>query len=222
MREPDLRVYGVFDPERCGGHDPIGQLRAALAGGVTLVQLRAKSLSTREFVTLAWAALEVCSEADVPLLINDRVDVALAVGAAGVHLGQSDLSVVDARRLLGEEAMIGVTVHHGHEARLVDQRLADYAGVGPVYATSSKDPGDPPIGPAGLRLLRLEMGNFPICGIAGIDFSNAGPVIEAGADGVAVISDLFMGADPEASARRLRRIVDEALSRDGVLEGGAS
>lgn len=214
MRAPDLRVYAILDPEHCGGRDPLALLRQAAAGGVTLVQLRAKRLGTAEMVMLAKGAIEVLDAFDIPLIVNDRVDVAMAAGAAGVHLGRTDMTAADARRLLGEAATIGVTVHHAHEAQAVDQAIADYAGIGPIYVTSSKDPGDPPIGPSGLRTLQQQLGSFPVCGIAGIDFENAGAVIDAGADGIAVISAIFGAVDPEAAARRLRRIVDVALAAD--------
>ncbi|MEZ5860671.1 MAG: thiamine phosphate synthase [Geminicoccaceae bacterium] len=121
----------------------------------------------------------------------------------------------DARRLVGPDVILGITVHHGAEAGAVPAGLADYAGLGPVFATASKDPGDLPLGPKRLaRLIGEVRGHhqgLPACGIAGIDHTNAASVIGAGADGVAVISDLFMADDVEAAARRLRRIVDAAL-----------
>ena len=211
MRDPDLRVYAVLDPERCRGRDPLTLLAAAARGGATLVQLRAKQMTTRSMIALAGDVISVLDPHDIPLLINDRVDVAMAVDAAGVHLGKDDMAADDARRLLGDDRIIGVTVHHGFEADVVDRGIADYAGIGPIYTTASKDPGDPPIGPAGLRQLRQRLDGFPICGIAGVDYTNAAPVIEAGADGVAVISDIFMADDVGAATARLRRIVDAAL-----------
>jgi thiamine-phosphate pyrophosphorylase len=213
----DLRCYAILDPTRCAGRDPVELAAAAARGGATLVQLRDKESGTRALVTLARAVGAQLAPLGVPLLINDRVDVALAAGAQGVHLGQGDLAPADARRLLGEGAVIGVTVHHPHEADTVDPKQADYAGIGPVYRTMSKDPGDPPLGPGGLgRLighLRQRLEAFPVCGIAGIDHANAPAVIGAGADGVAVISDIFMAADVEEAARRVRWAVDAALER---------
>jgi thiamine-phosphate pyrophosphorylase len=123
----------------------------------------------------------------------------------------------DARRLLGPAAILGVTIHHAREAEALTPGIADYAGCGPVYATASKDPGDPPLGPDGLaRLLRQLLPGLPACGIAGIDHRNAAAVIEAGAAGVAVISDIFMAEDVEAATRRLRRAVDTALAAKGA------
>lgn len=217
MKQPlDLRCYAVLDPERCRGRDPVTLLEAAARGGITFVQLRCKLLETGPFVELARRARAVLEPHGIPAVVNDRVDVALAAGIAGVHVGQADMSPADARRLMGPDALIGLSVHHPHEADALDAGLVDYAGMGPVYQTASKDPKDPPTGPDGLgRLmahLRARLPGFPICGIAGITAANAGPVIAAGADGVAVISDLFMAEDPEAAARRLRGAVDAALA----------
>jgi thiamine-phosphate pyrophosphorylase len=212
----DLRLYGVLDPTRTRGRDPVALAAAAAEGGITLLQLRDKTSGTRDLVALARAVSAALEPHDVPLLINDRVDVALAAGAAGVHVGLTDMAPADARRLLGADAILGITVHHPEEAADVSRGIADYAGLGPVYATASKDPGDPPLGSEGLaRLIRGVHGHhahLPVCGIAGIDHSNAQAVIAAGADGVAVISDIFMADDVAAAARRLRTIVDAALA----------
>lgn len=216
MRNPDLRVYAILDPQHCAGRDPIELLGKAIGGGATLVQFRAKTMTIGDSIVLVRKALAVCEDAGVPLLVNDRVDVALAAGAQGVHLGQTDMALEDARRLLGPDAMIGVTAHHKSEAMAIDQGLADYAGVGPIFQTKSKDPGDPPMGPEGIRRFRRDLGDFPICGIAGIHFENAASVIEAGADGIAVISEIFKADDVAASTARLRRIVDAALAGESV------
>ncbi|MFO1038760.1 MAG: thiamine phosphate synthase [Geminicoccaceae bacterium] len=212
---PDLRLYAVLDPARSHGRPLADLATRAAKGGATFVQLRDKTSSTRTLVAEARAVGEALAPFGVPLLINDRVDVALAAGAAGVHVGQDDMTLSDARRLLGPDAIVGVTLHHAHEARQIEPGIADYAGLGPVYATASKDPGDPPLGPDGLARLisavRAHLPGLPCCGIAGIDHANAPDVIAAGADGVAVISDLFMANDVEAAARRLRHAVDTAL-----------
>ncbi len=213
----DLRLYGVLDPARTHGRDPAALVAAAASGGITLLQLRDKTSGTRDLVALARAVRAVLAPHAIPLLVNDRVDVALAAGAAGVHVGLTDMAPDDARRLLGAAAILGITIHHAHEAAAVQPGLADYAGLGPVYATASKDPGDPPLGPAGLaRLIDAVHGyhpDLPVCGIAGIDHANAAAVIAAGADGVAVISDIFMADDVAAAARRLRAVVDEATRK---------
>jgi thiamine-phosphate pyrophosphorylase len=212
----DLRLYGVLDPARSRGRDPAALAAAAAKGGITLLQLRDKTSGTRDLVALARAVKAALEPHGVPLLVNDRVDVALAAGAKGVHVGRTDMAPEDARRLLGPEALIGITVHHAHEAATVPPGIADYAGLGPVHATASKDPGDSPLGPEGLARLiqgvRQYLSGLPVCGIAGIDHENAAAVIAAGADGVAVISDIFMADDVEAAARRLRAVVDRALA----------
>ncbi|MCB1884779.1 MAG: thiamine phosphate synthase [Geminicoccaceae bacterium] len=211
----DLRLYAVLDPDRTDGRDPLALALRAVRGGATLVQLRDKRGDTRALVGLARGLVAALEPLGVPLLVNDRVDVALAAGAAGVHLGQEDMDPSDARRLLGPDALIGTTVHHPREADEVDPDAADYAGLGPAYATASKNPKDPPLGPDGIaRLLahlRRRLPGFPACAIAGIDHRNAPDVLNAGVDGVAVISDLFMAADVAAAAGRLRRTVDRAL-----------
>lgn len=212
----DLGLYAVLDPGHTAGRDPVALARAAAKGGITLLQLRDKTSGTRDLVALARAVKAVLAPFAVPLLVNDRVDVALAAGAAGCHVGLTDMAPDDARRLLGHHAILGITIHHAHEAAAVPASLADYAGLGPVYATRSKDPGDPPLGPGGLARLisavHRHHAGLPTVGIAGITAENAAAVIAAGADGIAVISDIFMADDVEAAARRLRRIVDDALS----------
>ena len=206
----------MLDPARCGGRLLPGLAAAAARGGATLVQYRDKGSDTRRLVANARAILDVLRPHGVPLLVNDRVDVALAAGADGAHVGQTDMAPEDARRLLGPDAILGVTIHHAAEGDGLAPGVSDYAGCGPVYATASKDPGDPPLGPEGLaRLLhelRARLPGLPACGIAGIDHANAPAVIAAGADGVAVISDIFMAEDVEAAARRLRAAVDAALA----------
>ncbi|MEK0082707.1 thiamine phosphate synthase [Benzoatithermus flavus] len=213
----DLRVYAVLDPTRCRERPLAAMAAAAARGGATLVQLRDKRTRTREVVAAARAVRAALEPFAVPLLINDRVDVVLAVGAAGVHLGQDDMAPEDARRLLGRKAIIGATVHHPDEADRIESGIVDYAGIGPVFVTTSKASEDPPIGPAGLARLvaRLHgrLPRFPCCGIAGITHLNAHEVIAAGTDGVAVIADIFMADDVEAATRRLRGVVDEALAR---------
>jgi thiamine-phosphate pyrophosphorylase len=211
----DLRLNAIVDPERANGRSLAELTRLVVAGGATLIQLRDKLGSTRRMIEEARAIHAVLAGTGVPLVINDRVDVALAAGADGVHVGQDDMPAQDARRLLGPKAIIGLSIKSVAQANAAPLDAIDYAGIGGVYATTSKDNPDPPIGIAGLRevvaALRARKHGLPICGIAGIDASNAAPVIASGADGVAVISALSMKDDPEAAARQLRGIVDFAL-----------
>ncbi len=211
----DLRLNAIVDPERANGRSLVDLARAVVAGGATLIQLRDKHGSTRRMIEEARAIHAALAGSGVPLVINDRVDVALVAQADGVHVGQDDMRVEDARRLLGPDAIIGLSIKSVALAEAAPIDALDYVGVGGVYATTSKDNPNPPIGVAGLAAIvaafRGRRRDLPICGIAGIDASNARDVIAAGADGVAVISALSMRGDPEAAARELRAIVDAAL-----------
>lgn len=211
----DVRLNAIVDPERANGRSLADLTRLVVAGGATLIQLRDKHGGTREMIEEARSILDVLKGTGVPLVVNDRVDVALAAGADGVHVGQDDMRAEDARRLLGPKAIIGLSIKTVALANAAPLDVLDYVGVGGVYATTSKNNPDRPIGTDGLRdivsAFRARKRDLPICGIAGIDATNAAPVIAAGADGVAVISALSMQPDPQAAARELRGIVDAAL-----------
>jgi thiamine-phosphate pyrophosphorylase len=211
----DVRLNAIIDPERANGRSLSELTRLVVAGGATLIQLRDKHGATRQMIEEARAIKAALAGTGVRLVVNDRVDVALVAGADGVHLGQEDMRVEDARRLLGPGAIIGLSIKTVALANAAPLEQLDYVGVGGVYATTSKDNPDRPIGIAGLRdivaAFRACKRDLPVCGIAGIDATNAGPVIAAGADGVAVISALSMRPDPQAAARELRRVVDAAL-----------
>jgi thiamine-phosphate pyrophosphorylase len=213
----DLRVYAIVDPEVSGGHDLVELSRKLAAGGTTLVQLRDKLSDTKMMVERARAIKKALGK--VPLLINDRVDVALAAGADGVHIGWDDMAPEDARRLLGPDAIIGLTINSPRRADATNLALIDYAGIGGVYGTTSKVTKNTPIGTEGLKrvieALRRKQPGFATCGIAGINAANAAPVIEAGADGVSVISALSMAKDPQAASRELLGVVDAALEKRG-------
>jgi thiamine-phosphate pyrophosphorylase len=220
----DLRLNAIVDPERSGGHDLADLARLCAQGGATLVQLRDKASETRAMVEEARAIRKALTPFVVPFVVNDRVDVALAAGADGVHLGQDDMAAEDARRLLGANAIIGLSVKNMGEAEAAPVALIDYVGCGGVYATLSKQQKNAPIGPEGLAQIiavlrgraQKEKKDIPVCGIAGIDASNAAAVIGAGADGVAVISALSLASDPTAAARSLRQIVDAMLTKRGA------
>jgi thiamine-phosphate pyrophosphorylase len=211
----DLRCYAIVDPEVSGGHELPELCRMLAAGGATLVQLRDKLSDTRVMVERARAIKAALGK--VPLLINDRLDVALAVAADGVHIGWDDMAPADARALLGPEPIIGLTINSPQRADATALELIDYAGIGGVYGTTSKSTKNAPIGLAGMarviEALHRRRADFPTCGIAGINAGNAGCVIEAGADGVSVISALSQASDPKAAAEQLRRVVDEALAK---------
>lgn len=218
MNPVDLRLYGIVDPVRTGGRDPIELTRQAVSGGATLIQYRDKHGEGRRLVELARALKAALEGTGVPLLINDRVDIALAAGADGVHLGQEDMHPNDARDLLGPHAIIGLTLKTPEQADRMASIPIDYGCIGGVFATMSKNNPAPPIDLDGLRRIvshaRLAY-RGPVGAIAGIDATNAQAVIAAGADGIAVISALFMASDPQAEARRLRGIVDQTLTSRG-------
>ncbi len=219
MRPVDLRVYGIIDPERTRGRDLPALARAAAEGGCTLIQYRDKQGDGRRLVSSARALKAALDGTGVPLLVNDRVDVALASGADGVHLGQGDMHPADARRLLGTEAIIGLTLKNVEQADELYRLPVDYACIGGVFATLSKNNPEPPLGVDGLARVAFRAhlaGGIPVGAIAGVDHTNAASVIASGVGGVAVISALFMADDPAAEARRLRAVVDEALASRGA------
>ncbi len=212
----DLRLYAIVDPEHAGGRSLPELAAMVAAGGATLVQLRDKVSETRAMVDTARALKAVLAPRGVPLLINDRVDVALAAEADGVHVGQTDMAPADARRLLGPKAIIGLSINTVALAEAAPVELLDYVGVGGVYATMSKNQKKSPIGVEGLRqivdVFQRRKPGFPACAIAGITAANAGPTIAAGADGVSVISALSKAPDPAEASRGLRAVVDAALA----------
>ena len=211
----DLTLYAIVDPTVAGGRT-LTALAREIAGSATLVQLRDKHGSTRAMIEEARAIQDVLSAANVPLLVNDRVDVALAAEADGVHIGQDDMPASDARLLLGRNAIIGLSIKTIAQAQAAPLEHLDYVAIGGVFATTSKDNTDGPIGLDGLRAIartvRARAPNFPICAIAGINESNAAEVIAAGADGVSVISALSLTADPVVAAKNLRAVVERALT----------
>ncbi len=215
----DLRLYALVDPAVAGGRT-LPDLARLIAPSTTLVQLRDKHGSTRAMIEEARALEEVLAPKGIPLLINDRVDVALAAQADGVHVGQDDMPVADARLLLGRSAIIGLSVKTLAQAQAAPLELLDYVAIGGVYATTSKDNTAAPIGIDGLRTIaqaiRTRKPGFPVCAIAGITDANAADVIAAGADGVSVISALSLAPDPAAAARALRTVVDDARKQRAV------
>jgi thiamine-phosphate pyrophosphorylase len=216
----DLRLYALVDPAVAGGR-LLADLAANIASSATLVQFRDKYGSTRAMVEEARALRAVLEPKGVPLLINDRVDVALAAEADGVHIGQDDMAPADARLLLGRGAIIGLSIKTVEQARAAPLDLLNYVAIGGVYSTTSKDNTAAPIGVVGLRAIveaiRAREPNYPICAIAGITSGNAADVISAGVDGVAVISALSLAPDPGKAAQELRAVVDSALNRRGRL-----
>jgi thiamine-phosphate pyrophosphorylase len=186
-------------------------VEAGVRGGVTAVQLREKTASTAEFISLGLRLREILKPRGIPLIINDRVDVALAVGAEGVHLGQDDMPYREARRLLGRRASIGLSVENEEQGLEAERLDVDYLGVSPIFSTPTKTDTKSPWELAGLRRLR-ERSRHSLVAIGGINASNARQVIEAGADGLAVVSAICSAPDPELAARALREIIDQYLN----------
>jgi thiamine-phosphate pyrophosphorylase len=214
----DLRLYALLDPTVSGGRS-LPELAQAVSRSATLVQLRDKHGSTRDMVREARALREVLAPKGIPLLINDRVDVALAAKADGVHIGQDDMAAEDARALLGRDAIIGLSIKTLADAAAAPLELLDYVAIGGVFATTSKENAQSPIGLGGLRAVaqavRARQTGYSICAIAGITAANAAEVVAAGADGVSVISALSLSDDPAEAARALRRVIDDALTERG-------
>ncbi len=198
----DWRLCFVADSEAAAETDILTLIRKAVRGGATLVQLRGKAWTDRQFLSVAGRALKLLRPAGIPLIINDRADIARAAGAAGVHLGQTDLPAAAAREILGRHAIIGVSAVTSRDAREAGAAGADYLGVGPVFLTRSKDDAGVPLGLGGMQRIRRAT-KLPVLAIGGIDAENAAAVVGAGADGVAVISAITAAADPEGEAARI-------------------
>jgi len=215
--KPDISLYVLVDPAVAGGK-PLDALAAAAAkGGATLVQLRDKTGTTRRLIEEAEAIKRALAGSGVPLVVNDRADVVLAANADGIHVGRDDLDPATARRLLGPRAIIGASVRSEADVARLPVGAVDYVCIGGVFATTSKDNPDPPVGLDGFRrlhrILRARAPELPIGAIAGISAENAAAVIGAGAEGIAVISAVIAAADAETASRRLRALVDAAREK---------
>jgi len=182
--------------------NPVELARMALEGGARMVQLRRKSASGRDLFEWAVRIQALCREYEALFIVNDRVDIALAAHADGVHLGQQDMPAASARALLGPETLIGVSVSNPSEAAKAAEEGADYLGVGHIFPTSSKKKPMPPIGTSAIRPI-IEASGLPVIAIGGIELQNVAEVIKAGASGVAVISAVSGSADPVAATREL-------------------
>lgn len=198
----DYSLYLVTDRTLSRGRSTCAVVEAAVAGGVCCVQLREKHCSTREFIDEARQLLALLRPQKIPLIVNDRVDVALAIGADGVHLGQSDMHIRDARQLLGPQRIVGISAESLGDAIQAERQGADYIGVSPVFGTATKEDIAEPLGLVGLRRIRQAV-KVPLVGIGGIHAGNAAEVMHSGADGVAVVTAIVSAQCPETSAREL-------------------
>ena len=202
-----LRLCLVTDSTLCGERGVLAVVEAAVRGGATCVQLREKALDTRAFVERARALRAWLQPRGVPLIINDRLDVALACGADGVHVGQRDMPAEDVRRHM-PHALIGLSVETLAQLPAAERAPVDYYGISPVFATGTKRDAAPALGLDGLRAIRART-DRPLVAIGGIHAANAAAVIAAGADGLAVVSALCAAADPAAAARALHQQLRE-------------
>ena len=209
----DYSLYLVTDRGLSRGRPTLEVVQAAVRGGVTCVQLREKSCSTREFIEEARTIKNFLAAHAVPLIINDRVDVALAVGADGVHLGQTDMPLVTARSILGTGVIIGISAECLQDAVEAEKMGADYLGVSPIYDTPTKTDTAPSLGLEGLRRIRSAV-RLPLVGIGGLNLANAAEVVANGAAGVAVVSAIVSAENCETAARQLRDVIDEAKGKN--------
>jgi len=211
----DYTLYLVTDSGMVGDKDLIEEVKKAVEGGVTLVQLREKEICTRDFYHLALRMKDMLSGMNIPLLINDNVDIALAVDADGVHLGDEDLPVDIARDLLGLEKIIGKSVSTADDAERAEKLGADYLGLGPVYPTATKEGADFGLDAATIKSV-VDAVSIPVVGIGGIDAENIGQVAKHPFSGVAVVSAIMAQNDPKSAARQLRQGWKRAVKRKGI------
>lgn len=197
-------IYLVTDRDILAGRDLLTAVSQAISGGVTLVQLREKGNSSRGFFELATALKKLANNRGVPLIINDRLDIALAVDADGLHIGQDDLPLITARRLLGKDKILGYTVHTVEQAVYGEQNGADYLGAGAAFPTGSKAD-TTTIGLSTLREIKGAV-HIPVVGIGGIGAANAKSVKDCGVDGIAVISAILGKEDITGAAGELSQI----------------
>ena len=203
----DYSIYLITDHNYLRGRNFLSCIEDALRGGVTLVQLREKDVDGGLFLQRACAVKILCDKYKVPLLINDRIDIALACKAAGVHLGQADIPLNVARGILGSDAIIGVSAHSLEEARAAERDGADYLGVGAVFPTNSKNNASE----VGVNMLKeiLKMSKLPIIGIGGINAQNLAQVRAAGAQGAAIISGILSADNIEEEVRKIKMTISD-------------
>ena len=197
-----LRLYLVTDPDLCAAYGVAETVREAVRGGVTIVQLRDKAATTSSLVATGRVLVDILAGTGVPLIINDNVEAAIAIGADGVHVGQGDMKVEEVRRMVGPQMMIGLSCESVADARDADPALVDYIGVSPVFATPTKTDHSGAVGLAGLRDIAAATA-IPKVAIGGIKIQHFDALFAAGADGVAVVSAICGQGDVEQSARLL-------------------
>jgi len=210
----DLSLYLVTDPEMTARRGLVETVAAAVEGGVTMVQLRHKDGPARMMVEAGRALHALLAPRGIPLIVNDRIDVAHAIGAEGVHVGQDDLLPAAARAILGPRAIIGLSITGENQLAGCDPAGVDYVGLGPLFPTGTKADAAGALGEAAFAVIRRRL-PCPVVAIGGITAHNAARAIAAGADGIAVVSAICAAADPGAAARALRAAVNAARKRSG-------
>ncbi len=205
----DFTLYLVTDRILSRGRSTLEIIKAAVRSGVTVVQLREKNASTKNFVEEGLRIKNFLKNRGIPLIIDDRIDVALAIEADGVHLGQDDMPLELARKILPDEFIIGVSVWSAEEAVKAEKGGADYLGLSPVYSTPTKTDTGLPLGLDGIRKIREEV-SIPLVGIGGLNYKNSAEVIKAGITGIAVVSAIVAADDPEKAAASLKEIIQRA------------
>lgn len=206
----DLSLYFVVDPSVCAGRLLEDVVCAALRGGVSMVQLRNKIDSSNIVKDQAILIRDLLADSNVPFIINDYVELAAEIGADGVHIGQDDMSAVHAREIVGPDAIVGVTAFTREHYDIIDASVVDYVGTGPFYATKTK-PDKPVLGADGFADL-IKYAPVPVVGIGGITLKNAHAVMDAGADGIAMMRSISEAENVEYAARDFLKIVREAQS----------
>lgn len=209
MPEIDYSLYLVTDRKLSGGRDLITVIKQAVQGGVTMIQLREKECSTREFYYIAKEVAEFLRPYKIPLIINDRIDIALAVKAKGLHIGQSDMPYEKARELMGADAIIGLSVESLEDALEAENLGVDYLGLSPVYTTPTKKELTHGLGLEGVKAIR-DMSRHKLVAIGGINLSNCAEIIQAGADGIAVVSAICSAESPMEAAKQLKQEIEVA------------
>ena len=208
MKKINYSLYLVTDRGLSKGRSLQDVIKAAVKGGTTIVQLREKDCSTREFLEIAQEVKDFCSPLGVPLIINDRIDIALAVNAEGLHIGQSDMPYEIARKLMGPEAIIGLSVENLQDALDAEKLDVDYLGLSPIYSTPTKTDIHHELGLDGIREIR-KISRHPLVAIGGINKQNTAAIIAAGSDGIAVVSAICSADNPEAASQELLQEVQK-------------
>lgn len=205
----DYSLYLVTDRSLSRGRSTLDIVKAGVSGGVTCVQLREKNCSTLEFIKEALSVKKFLKTSNIPLIINDRVDVAQAIGADGIHLGQTDMPLTMAKDILKGSMIIGISVESLEDAILAEKDGADYIGISPIFATPTKTDTAPPIGLEGLKEISRVV-SLPKVAIGGLNRKNTGEVIINGASGIAVVSAIVSADDPRKAAEELLHIIRQA------------